>query len=238
MARTSSVKKSPAKPRSAKAAAPRRVQARTLETRRRILDAAAKEFSEKGFEGGSSRNIAAAAGVKHPLVTYHFKTKEGLWQAVLKDLNERFSEKFNARLSGLRGVDDVTTLRLMLEEFIYFSNEHPEFHWLMSNAAREHTPRLEWLCREFIQHNFQQMTSLIDVAQQQGRFVPGDPGHLFYVFIGAVTRIYMVAPEVKIVSGRSTDEPGFLQRHAQLCLSLFFREAVRDPAPRAPSVNS
>lgn len=213
-------------------AARRKTQMRSLETQRRILDAAAKEFAQKGFEGGSTRSIAAAAGLKHPLVTYHFKTKEGLWRAVLADLNERFDDRFSARLAGLRGVDDFTTLRLILEEFIYFSHEHREFHWLMSNAAQDPTSRLEWLCQEYVAPTIRRVTALIDAVQQQGRFAPGDPAHMFYLFIGAVTRIYMVAPELKIVTGRSIEEPGFLERHVQLCLSLFFREPLHAPAGR------
>ena len=202
----------------------RRPQARAVETRRRILEAAAKEFADKGFEGASSRNIAVAAGVKHPLITYHFKTKDGLWRAVLTDLNERFRERYRTRLVGLRGVDDVTTLRLLLEEFVNFSDHHPEFHWLMSNVAREPSAKLEWLCSEYTQPHLEELAKLIASAQRQDRFVRGDPYHLAYAFIGAVTRIYMVGAEVAMVTGSATHDPDFLRRHSQLCLSLFFRD--------------
>src|SRR5580693_8422359 len=102
----------------------RRRQQRSIDTRDRILDAAAAEFANHGFEGASTRNVAVNAGVQHPLVTYHFESKEGLWRAALTSLNERFVKLYRARLEGLRGVDAGTKLRLILEDFIRFSAEN------------------------------------------------------------------------------------------------------------------
>jgi AcrR family transcriptional regulator len=51
-------------------------------SRRRLLDAALDEFSEKGFAGARVRDIADRAGVNKQLVNYHFGGKEGLYLAV------------------------------------------------------------------------------------------------------------------------------------------------------------
>jgi len=77
------------------------VKQRSIDTRDRILDAAAAEFADHGFEGASTRNVAVNAGVQHPLLTYHFESKEGLWRAALTSLNERFVQMYRARLEGL-----------------------------------------------------------------------------------------------------------------------------------------
>ena len=200
----------------------RRPQARSIETKAKILEAAAREFARAGYEGASTRAIAAVAGVIHPIVTYHYQTKLGLWQAVLTYLNELWDERFNERLSGLRGVDDLTTLRLLLEEFIYFGAEHPEFHWLMSDAARDSSERLEWLVNRFVRAKITRIIGLIASAQRSGKFVKGDPAHLFYLFIGAVTRVSMVRAEVISITGQSPADPAFVKRHVAACLGLFF----------------
>lgn len=201
----------------------RRPQARSLDTKQRIFEAAAREFATKGFEGASTRAIAASAGVNHPIVTYHYQSKIGLWQAVLTGLNEIWDRRYTERLAGLRGVDDLTTLRLILEEFIYFSAEHPEFHWLMSDAARAPSPRLDWLTETFLQPKVSRVTALIALAQERGKFIAGDPVHLFYVFIGAVTRVFMVDAEMRSVTNVSTTDPGFVERHVDICMRLVFR---------------
>src|SRR5258708_25003685 len=56
-------------------------QQRSLETRGAILDAAIAEFAERGFEGASIRAIADRLGLQHPLITYHFRSKDLLWRA-------------------------------------------------------------------------------------------------------------------------------------------------------------
>ena len=59
----------------------RKQQQRSVRTRQKLLDAALEAFSENGFKGTSTRDIADRAGVHHPLITYHFKNKETLWRA-------------------------------------------------------------------------------------------------------------------------------------------------------------
>src|ERR1700746_1964621 len=63
----------------------RREQQRAIETRQMILDAALSEFAERGFEAASIRNIAMRVGLQHPLITYHYRTKDLLWRAVAEN---------------------------------------------------------------------------------------------------------------------------------------------------------
>lgn len=53
--------------------------------RARILRAAARLYATQGFEGTSVREIAAAAGVTKPLVSYHFGSKEQLFSTLLQE---------------------------------------------------------------------------------------------------------------------------------------------------------
>lgn len=53
------------------------------ETRRQILEAAARAFSESGFVGATTRTVAARAGVNVATLHYHYGSKEGLYRAVL-----------------------------------------------------------------------------------------------------------------------------------------------------------
>ena len=52
----------------------------------RILEAARAEFSAKGFGGARMQAIAKAADVNHALVHYYFRSKEGLYEAALRDI--------------------------------------------------------------------------------------------------------------------------------------------------------
>ena len=54
------------------------------ETRERILDAAEELFAAHGFHGASMRDVAEAIGSGIALVTYHFGTKDMLFNMVIK----------------------------------------------------------------------------------------------------------------------------------------------------------
>jgi AcrR family transcriptional regulator len=55
--------------------------ARGDETRLRIIEAAIELFGEQGFDGASTREIAARAGVNAPALQYYFESKEGVYRA-------------------------------------------------------------------------------------------------------------------------------------------------------------
>jgi TetR/AcrR family transcriptional regulator len=56
-------------------------------TRRRVIEAAAKEFSLKGYDGTTLSAVARRAKVSKQLLSHHFRTKENLFETV-------HSEKF------------------------------------------------------------------------------------------------------------------------------------------------
>lgn len=53
------------------------------DTRQRILDVAARLFTEKGYAATSVRDIAKALGIANPSLYYHFKSKAEILDAVL-----------------------------------------------------------------------------------------------------------------------------------------------------------
>lgn len=201
----------------------RRRQGRSIEKRMRILAAAAQEFAEHGFEGATTRAIAKRAELRHALVIYHFDTKLGIWQAVMRHVFHWYEEAFKTRLAGLAGVDDVTKLKLLQADFIRIAAQHPELHWLMSHEAGHGGERLSWLIENVIKNSFTLFVDLIASAQKAGCYIKGDPAHLHYLFLGAAARIFMLSSEVEAMMGRSPSTPEFVEEHIEMCHALFFR---------------
>ncbi len=73
----------------------------TRSTKERILESAIKLFSQKGYLGASTREIARGAGVAEVTLFRHFSTKEKLFEEVLNNysflpvLKHKLPELFN-----------------------------------------------------------------------------------------------------------------------------------------------
>ncbi len=53
-------------------------------TRRALLDAARREFADKGLAGARTSEIAERAGVNKQLISYYFGGKQGLYDAIVE----------------------------------------------------------------------------------------------------------------------------------------------------------
>lgn len=65
---------------------------KTAITKNKILTAAEREFSEKGFAAARIENIANNAGVNKQMIYAHFKSKELLYVTVLENAYNRLNE--------------------------------------------------------------------------------------------------------------------------------------------------
>lgn len=99
---------------------------RSLQTRARILDAAERVFSERGFDGATIRDIAAAAGVQAGLVHHHGGGKAALFHLTVA---RRAEELADLRLAALAARKSAGPLSLrdvvgcFLEPYIRMAHE-------------------------------------------------------------------------------------------------------------------
>ena len=90
--------------------------------REKLLETAIRIFAEKGYAGTSVREIVEQAGVSKPVLYYYFKSKEGLFLAIL-DMAENLQKDL---LDGvLRSSGNVLDRLLILYRRVYTGiNEH------------------------------------------------------------------------------------------------------------------
>lgn len=86
-----------------KPAPAKRIRRSAEESRRVILDAAAKRLAEQGPEGIRLQDIARDVGISHPAILHHFESRAGLVNALVDRTTSQLREKL---LGVLDGEDD------------------------------------------------------------------------------------------------------------------------------------
>jgi AcrR family transcriptional regulator len=221
----------PAVPKRAPRPQPGRLRPKRAPAPERILSAALSAFAERGFEGATTREIAAAAGVPQGLIAYHFESKQALWEAAVAAVFAELEREFGGVVSALRDVDPVARWRASMKAFVRFVARHPEVHCLMTHEGAHDGPRLRYLIDRHVLPLFEASTSLIREAAPEV-----DAAHLHYVLIGAVSHLFAVAPEFERVTGRDPRTPEMVEAHAAAVVDWLVDGALtRRAAQSAPA---
>ena len=72
----------------------------SLDTQTALFQAAALEFSERGFDAAGVERIAARAGVNKAMLYYHYRNKRALYVAVLRDVFRAVGARARAIADG------------------------------------------------------------------------------------------------------------------------------------------
>lgn len=191
-------------------------------TRERILVAALDLFSELSFEGATTREIAARAGVTQPLLNYHFSSKDELWFAAVDRIFAELNGALTARAQGLRGVDELTTAKLLIREFVYFCAAHPQLHRIITQECKSDGPRMDWLVERHVRPVYEQTTAMLDGLVTAGHLPDVPAAHLYYILTGAAPTMFVLSPECRRLTGLDPQAPEVIEAHADAVISLLF----------------
>lgn len=122
-------------------------QARGGQARLRLINAAVELFAEHGYDGASTRDIAARAKQNIAAIAYYFGDKEGLYAAVLEEFFRRKHAEAGASIAAARALrdDPARTPDRLLQEIrtwlrasvMALAQEDRESHAFMRLMMRE-----------------------------------------------------------------------------------------------------
>ena len=128
-----------------------------------ILDAATGLFSQKGFNETPISEISRLTGVAEGTIFYHYKTKEGLFLAILEDFKDSIVEEFQRYIEekkfdcGIRMMEDVVSFYLYLsgsmEDRFLLLHRHYAYDLSANNVQ----------CREYLEAIYD---CLIDIFEK------------------------------------------------------------------------
>lgn len=92
-------------------------------TKQKVVDAASALFFQKGFHGTSVRDIADKASVNVSLISYYFKSKQGLLEYAVMTYYEQFFECIETALTKINEQSSLEKLKKLTEVIIQYRQE-------------------------------------------------------------------------------------------------------------------
>lgn len=158
------------------------------ERRLQILRVAMRLFSQRGFRGTTTKEIALAAGVSEAMVFRHFATKEALYSAILDHKACLHDEMDPLQIVGdaVRRKDDVAVFEGIALNALNQHECDPEFQRLLLHSALEEHELAQMFWEKFVRRVYRALGSYIRQRQRDGAMIAIDPAIVIRAFIGMV----------------------------------------------------
>ena len=157
----------------------RKQQQRSIVTQQKLLDAAIEAFSENGFKGTSTRDIADRAGVHHPLITYHFKNKDQLWRAATDQVFREFNISLVKAMAEVPDIEPKAKAEAFIRTYLHYSRSQPALHRIILQEANCECDRMTWLVDTHLRPLFDEVHKALTDLQEIGVAPIGSPAMLF-----------------------------------------------------------
>jgi TetR/AcrR family transcriptional regulator len=197
-------------------------QQRALATRSAILEAAVAEFAEKGFDAASIRNIADRTGFQHPLITYHYRSKDILWRAAAEYAFARIRDEWDELVPEDAAFSSLERLREEYRTLFRHTVAFPEFHLFMRQEALTNNPRLRWVAEHVLKPLLDRLLPQIRAAQREGMLPRVEPILFHYMMVSLSATLSEFGPEMWITSGLASDDPKVAKAYWRLVEETVF----------------
>lgn len=175
----------------------RKQQQRSIVTQQKLLNAAIDAFSENGFKGTSTRDIADRAGVHHPLITYHFKNKDQLWRAAADRIFREFNVSLIKAMAEIPEIDAKARAEAFIRTYVQYAHSQPALHKVILQESSQPSARLDWLIENHLRPLFEEVVKSLSELQRLGIAPPGDPALLFNMIRVSAGGLLALAVEIK-----------------------------------------
>ena len=158
------------------------------ERKLQILRVAVSLFSQRGFGGTTTKEIAQAAGVSEAMVFRHYATKQELYSAIL-DHKACSGDSMNPEqmvAEALKQKDDRAVFEQLALGALNHHEVDPEFQRLLLHSALEGHELAQMFFEKFVRRVYELLGGYIAERQRDGAMVKVDPAIIVRSFIGMI----------------------------------------------------
>lgn len=160
-------------------------------SRETILAHATAEFAAKGYDGARVDSIAARCRLSKTMLYHYFKSKEGLFVAVLERMYERLRAR--QRDFAIRARDPVEALRELVAHTFNAFLEHPEVIALLNteNLHKGRHLRQSRRIKELYDPLVDTLREILHRGLEQGVFRPNIDPIALYISLSSLAYHYI-----------------------------------------------
>jgi len=156
--------------------------------REQIIEVAVRLFSQRGFRGTTTKEIAVAAGVNEAIIFRHFSTKSELYAAIIdRKANSAAVKALRSALAeAIEQSDDRRVFETVAFHMLEFHERDDTAMRLLLYSALEGHEHAEMITRNHILKMSQQMAEYVKKRMAEGVFRRMDPMMAVRGFMGIV----------------------------------------------------
>jgi len=161
----------------------------TGEDRRlQILRVAMRLFSQRGFRGTTTKEIAVASGVSEAMVFRHFATKKELYSAILDHkacLHDEL-DPLQVVAEAIKRKDDRAVFEGIALDALEKHDCDPEFHRLLLHSALEQHELAQMFWEKFVKRVYRVLGQYVRQRQREGAMRDVEPLVIVRAFVGMI----------------------------------------------------
>lgn len=186
-------------------------------TKSKLLEAAIQEFSERGYDGVTLKDVETLADVQRGLVKYHYGGKEQIYKAVVDEVLGKIHEFRRARRDTERDLSPRERLGFRIRSFVRYSAQRPELNRLMAQEGKRDSWRMRYILDKFLR---QMVFDLKDLVSANLSLSSEEFCHWYYIYVGAGAFMFSMAPEAQKLFGIDVTTEEVVDRHAHMVAEL------------------
>jgi TetR/AcrR family transcriptional regulator len=196
-----------------KAAIRRKPRATAVATRQKILDAALTVFSRHGYEGSTTRKIAATAKLEHGHLAKYFRSKDALWLDVIKGCTTEIERILDTHLTDTATRRPQVRARAVLPALLQFFAHNHRLTRLMLQEFSVSSPRHDWVVINVGQPIWNRLKQLFEDLHPPQRRSPHAAAFAYFALIGSASLFFGSSLEVKMIAGMDPSDPAVVDAY-------------------------
>jgi len=169
----------------------------------KILLSARKIFTENGFTGARMQAIAREAGVNKALLHYYFRSKENLYQAVLKQILTQVWEAIRREfITQDKEQDMEEVIRTIVGAYVRTLRDNPDFPSIMFHEISSGGKNIPFVLGEVFSAFGDILSRIVGIAGRgmaEGRLRPMEPVHIIMNLMGMIVITFLARPFVPAI---------------------------------------